>query len=152
MKRIPVHRHVSGGRNTKVIEIVYALVDDADYSKIMNRHWTLMRVPNSDIRYARSSEKGKPILMHRLVMGFPKGKVIDHKNHNGLDNRKINLKITTSWGNACNQRNRGISGHLWVQKDRNRWCIRVKHKYHKGFDTLQEAIIYANTLRLTLKI
>ncbi len=35
----------------------------------------------------------KQVYMHRVIMGNPPGKEIDHINHNGLDNRKRNLRI-----------------------------------------------------------
>lgn len=41
--------------------------------------------------------------MHRLIMGNPKGKCIDHKNRLVNDNRRLNLRETT---NSLNQANR----------------------------------------------
>lgn len=42
--------------------------------------------------------------MHRLIMDFPKGKDIDHKNGNGLDNRRCNLRICSRLENMSNRR------------------------------------------------
>ena len=62
-------------------------------------------------------------------MNPPKGMVIDHINHNGLDNRRENLRICT---NAENQRNRGkqknnTSGYKGVdwRKDHKKWRARI---------------------------
>src|SRR4051812_36399282 len=30
--------------------------------------------------------------LHRIIRGNPKGKIIDHKDHNGLNNRRDNLR------------------------------------------------------------
>lgn len=48
--------------------------------------------------------------LHREIMNPPKGMVIDHKNHNVLDNRRSNLRICTQ---AENTRNRKSKGYFW---------------------------------------
>lgn len=42
------------------------------------------------------------ILMHVLIMNTPKGMDTDHKNQNGLDNRRCNLRITDRSQNNYN--------------------------------------------------
>ena len=49
----------------------------------------------------RKRESGT--LMHRDIMKPNKDMVIDHINHNGLDNRRINLRICTKAQNECNR-------------------------------------------------
>lgn len=41
--------------------------------------------------------------MHRDVLDVPNDLVVDHINHNGLDNRKENLRICTKGENAINR-------------------------------------------------
>ncbi len=43
--------------------------------------------------------------MHRQIMDPPKGKVVDHKNRNRLDNTRINLRVCTHAENTQNARN-----------------------------------------------
>ena len=60
--------------------------------------------------------------MHREIMKPPKGKIVDHKNRNKLDDTRENLRISTHKENV---RNRGkprgsASRYLGVGYDRHR--------------------------------
>jgi len=54
---------------------------------------------------AITSEKrrGKNIWMHRVILGLDEGVMCDHANHNGLDNRRANLRPATHSQNMCNR-------------------------------------------------
>lgn len=56
--------------------------------------------------------------------------VIDHINHNGLDNRKCNLRICTNQENICNceipkNNKSGCKGVYWA-KDKQKWTVTIK--------------------------
>jgi hypothetical protein len=74
-----------------------AYVDAADHEWLSQWTWHLMN------GYAGRREKNKTILMHRQIMKPPKGKIVDHLNHNKLDNCQINLRVCTRQQNARNQ-------------------------------------------------
>jgi hypothetical protein len=61
--------------------------------------------------------------LHQLALSFPEGKDIDHINHDGLDNRKTNLRETNDSLNQANARRikrRGKTGYRGVrQKNAN---------------------------------
>jgi hypothetical protein len=95
--------------------------------------------------------------MHRLVMGLSDGQsgqslqgmVVDHINHNGLDNQKHNLRVCTQGQNRCNSRiyknNRsGFKGVSFFAPT-GKWLSRIsvnKKTYHLGlFDTPEDAYV-----------
>lgn len=87
------------------------LVDDEDYDLVSKHKWYETKAIRKGKYYTSyaigkdgTTTKRKTIAMHRLIMGFPDGLFIDHINHNGLDNRKENLRIVTSGQNQRNLR------------------------------------------------
>jgi hypothetical protein len=75
---------------------------------------------------------------------------VDHINHNGLDNRRINLRIATARQNKQNTKiqKSNTSGYKGVTKDRTKWraMIRISGKrVHLGmFDDKRDAAIAYN--------
>lgn len=65
------------------------------------------------------------IYLHRFIMNCPKDMEVDHINHNGLDNRKENLRIVTHKQNKFNNpilstNTSGVTGVSW-SKQKNKW-------------------------------
>lgn len=95
-----------------VIESV--LIDKDDYAKVKQYKWRIAtsRKTKYAITHANISK------MHRLILNTTKKEVVDHINHNGLDNRKSNLRnvnISTNNRNATIRKDNssGIQGvHL----------------------------------------
>lgn len=87
------------------------LVDDEDYADLIRFSWSVVGTDDgsrSDNLYATRGETvdGKivPIRMHRYLMGEPKGLLVDHRNHDTLDNQKHNLRLATHAQNNQNRR------------------------------------------------
>lgn len=93
---------------------LYALCDDEDYEMLMEGpKWQAAKSGNNyyairsrclGIKTPKGYYKKETERMHVLIVGKRKGLVIDHINHNGLDNRKENLRFSTT---NQNQHNRG---------------------------------------------
>ena len=82
----------------------YALVDEEDFPKLSKYKWYLY---HTGYAYSRPKPDLPSWSMHRVVMGSPEGKVVDHLSHDTLDNRKSNLRVCTQMENQQNRNNRG---------------------------------------------
>jgi len=82
------------------------LIDDEDYNLIKNHTWRVGKYGKNFyvITTIFKNKKPKTIRMHRMITKAPKGKIVDHKNHNTLDNRKENLRICEHKNNMHNSR------------------------------------------------
>jgi len=82
----------------------FAIVDAEDYEWLSNYKWCASR--KKRVFYARRNERRtrRQIIMHRFILNAPKGLFVDHINHNGLDNRRSNLRLCTRTENNRNRR------------------------------------------------
>lgn len=96
MKKIPLTR----GK--------FALVDDEDFEWLNQWKWRVGARRNRSTIYAvragRKAELKCTYFMHRIVTDCPDGLQVDHINHDGLDNRRENLRVCTRNGNQWNRR------------------------------------------------
>jgi HNH endonuclease len=136
----------------KYIELTkgkYAIVDNEDYWYLSKFKWCAVK-HNKHWYAARAiGPKGKQkiIFMHRWILNAPPDLQVDHKNGDGLDNRKNNLRLATHSQNGCNREwplnNRsGFKGVHWCNRDKV-FVARIRYKgvrYHVGtFDTAERA-------------
>lgn len=123
----------------------YAKVDPADYKRLRGYEWLAKKGGKSF--YARrrvaSGEKRKNRLtyMHQDVIQVPEGMVIDHINHDGMDNRSANLRAATYSQNMYHRRKRSGATHskykgIHLDKTRRKWHASItfaKKKIHLGY-------------------
>lgn len=82
-----------------------ALVDDEDYERVAAfGSWSGARYSRSGLFYASRASSGTTIYMHRFILSASKGEEVDHRNHDGLDNRRSNLRLATKSQNHGNER------------------------------------------------
>lgn len=117
------------------------IVDAVDLPLVRDKRWTLMHGRNT--LYARCKATA---LMHRLIADCPPNRVVDHINRNGLDNRRVNLRVCSYQQNSANGgKRRGSSRFKGVTLDKNRgrWaahiCVNRKTIYLGRFDDEDEA-------------
>ena len=103
-------------------------IDNEDYDKIKDYKWHTRKCKNTcyAITHIYKSNKRTTIAVHRLLINVPENMFVDHKDGNGLNNKKENLRICT---NAQNQMNRnkpinnvsGFKGVYYInEKNRKR--------------------------------
>lgn len=114
----------------------FAQIDDEDYDRISKWKWYALK--HGTVWYAKrcsAKYEGRnfsPVYMHREIMGCKKGdkKVIDHKDRNGLNCQKNNLRFCNQSQNISNRTSRvgSSSKYLGVYFDkRNKtWVAQTK--------------------------
>jgi hypothetical protein len=111
----------------------YAIVDADDYDRLAKYKWHVRNDGNTFYAFRWSSTRGgkkkQRLWMHHEIIDIPEGMVCDHINHNGLHNRKANVRPATSSQNSCNTRKRGktTSCYRGVSQDArlNKWIARI---------------------------
>lgn len=84
-----------------------ALIDDDDYDLISAYNWFVLIKKHTTYVLTKLGN-GHAISMHRLICNFPDNMVIDHKDGNGLNNQRSNLRICTTQQNQMNKKKRSI--------------------------------------------
>jgi hypothetical protein len=101
-------------------------LDDEDYAKLSNYKYYLHK---KGYVYRKTKDK-KVVYIHREIMGNPIGKVIDHINHNKLDNRKENLRAVSNATNIHNSDKPKVistskyKGVCWAES-KNAWLATI---------------------------
>jgi hypothetical protein len=135
------------------------LVDDEDYEYLNQFRWSTYKDKNT--YYARMVIKinGETIRirMHRLIMKTPKELLTDHKDGNGLNNQKYNLRICNYAQNAVNRKGRGKSDYLGVRvvkrKNKNKFLASICKNYKTILlgvydNEIEAAKIYDNAAKI----
>jgi hypothetical protein len=110
-------------REIQLTKGMVALVDDEDFAHLSQFKWQAHR-KGGKTYYAKTDIGRRSVGMHQMVMDAGDLEV-DHRDGNGLDNRRSNLRLATHSQNQCNrglQRNStsGFTGVSW-RKDIGSW-------------------------------
>jgi hypothetical protein len=125
---IPLYGKKAAGR--------VALVDQADANLVLRNRWHVYEVRRSGRThgpYASAFNRGIGgiVSMHKLITGWP---LTDHLNHDGLDNRRQNLRPATTSQNRQNQRppiggSSRFKGVSWHKRSR-KWVAQMGGEQH----------------------
>ena len=81
-----------------------ALVDAADYPLVIAYKWRAFNTKSTSYAGYVLYRPQRVIFMHRLILSAPKSMDVDHRNSNGLDNRRCNIRLCTVSENIRNSR------------------------------------------------
>lgn len=129
MMTVPLHSRKHPG--------LVALIDDADLDLVRSYTWCPYAPETGRTFYAVARRRDgvrSVIRMHKLITGWPR---TDHKNHDGLDNQRSNLRPATHAQNGANSRSRlgsasSYKGVCWLagnQKWRAEIMANGRHRH-----------------------
>ena len=106
------------------------IVDDEDYVKYSHIIWSFHKA------LGVYSSRKTVFYLHRIIMGAPKGLVVDHIDGDKLNNQKNNLRICSQSDNSKNQRKpknnssgfKGVVLDSWAvsQNLKKKWLSQIK--------------------------
>ena len=129
----------------------FAIVDDEDYKRINKYKWHTTK--DTNVFYAKTHVRvkdenfkiknkviGMQMLVLNLTMSSTRKMDIDHRDGDGLNNKKNNLRLATHAQNIMNQRLNKVntSGYKGVSWHRNKWRAQIKKdgkRHHLGLFT-----------------
>src|SRR5262249_7287141 len=114
--------------------VTFASPEDEHF--LIERKWHAS--PRGRIYYAESNHLG----LHRAILGDTANGDIDHRDHDGLNNRRSNLRPCSRSENLSNGRHRpGRSGFRGVYRHKGAagWDARLTRKHLGTFPTPEEA-------------
>ena len=128
-----------------------ALVDDDDYERVSEHKWHALK--RGKMFYAgRSKSRRDPtgrgtILLHHFILGIPSQQQIDHRDRDGLNCQKQNIRPCTHAQNNQNRRAQvnNASGYRCVTRCGKRWQAHIgkggtaNYTYLGRFDTAEDA-------------
>lgn len=136
MKEIPLTRGLA------------ALVDDEDFERLMRYKWHAVKGTCTFYAARQVRQKGvknKVFYMHRFIMIPGENTEVDHRDCNGLNNQRSNLRLATSSQNHHNARRskNNTSGFKGVHISRNKFRAGIYlngiRKHLGVFDTAEAA-------------
>jgi len=91
-----------------------ALVDDEDYERVARLSWRAHY--SKGTWYAETGGGEDVVAMHSFILGLPRGSEADHKDRDGLNNCRENIRPATRSNNCMNRQGWSRHGFKGVYK------------------------------------
>ena len=135
MKEILLYKSIKHRptKDSDYIIVGKTIVDDYNYYKFNKYRWSLDShgyVVRKESIYKNKKQIIKNIYLHREICFCHNKSIIDHINHNPLDNRECNLRMVTTSQNQMNRlpyknTSSKYKGVCW-SKSHNKWLAYIK--------------------------
>ena len=130
--------------------------DDEDSSLINSFTWYVYKGYSTFYARTRIRRHGIPnntITMHRMILDVPMDKMVDHRDGNGLNNKRDNIRICTDAQNMCNKKviTKKYSNFLGVFRSGDKWiagCRSNSILHRRTYDTEKEAALGYNEMAI----
>lgn len=135
------------------------LIDIDNFEELNTYKWTIKTVGKYVYAYRTITVNNKKVSinMHRHIMKVENSKIlVDHINHNTLDNRKENLRLCDHSTNGMNRivRKDSACKYLGVRymKNRNKYTAQIQGKHIGIFNTeVEAALAYDDKAKILFK-
>ena len=121
--------------------VLWTKIDLEDLDRVINfpYTWSAKYDPDLEQYYVEATvhrkliEEGysKAMKLHKFVMNVNDDRVVDHINHDTLDNTKTNLRVISHSNNSTNRKSRnsnnksGYRNVCW-SKNENKWIVQLQ--------------------------
>lgn len=156
MKKLTINSKVYGSMN------VY--YDDNDHEIISEKTWSLWKSGGKTPKFyaittnsTKTGEKQRILYMHRILMNPPQGIQIDHRDGDGLNNQRANIRLATHSQNHMNKRSwrapkSGYRGVFLQVQTKSKYtaqiCVNGKTIMVCGFNSPKDAAKEYNNLAI----
>lgn len=166
-KGIPSFKRKNIMKEIPITQGYFAQVDDEDYESMMKWKWQIVNRTNTN--YAKCGVCRPRIhlittyRMHRMILGITDPKIqIDHKDGNGLNNQKSNLRVCSISQNGQNcsshvgSKSKYVGVNISNKNRKNPWISRVQvngiRVFLGLFETEYEAALFRDHFILDNKL
>lgn len=109
-----------------------AIIDASDAHLVEHTNWCVWVGPTVAYAMTNTIKPGarSPAYMHRVILGAPVGVEVDHRDSNGLDNRRRNIRLAShaenNWNKGVQANNRsGLKG-IWFHAASRKWRASIQ--------------------------
>lgn len=125
------------------------IVDDQDYNLFKFMPWNINANGYARTYVSIRCKNGKYssycVVLHKLLFKSDNKMVVDHINHNKLDNRRSNLRLVSRAINALNTK-ANLNDGVGVKKRFKKWNVHLtindRFTHLGSFNSQEEAIAY----------